>query len=175
MFPEAHVNHRSEHLALVKASQQYFQGPLPPADQFTRYDAVLPGAADRILAMAESNLRWQASVQETLAKSEATATLRVSLGFAFAPYAMAVVAPSCNRRQRSARRQKRCTSSNRTSQALVSRGSGGATFRSRAPSPMLTTRATSAAIPMPHSPMPPTPDTVSRSAPSRSSTEGISS
>lgn len=30
-------------------------GPLPPASQFAKYDDVLPGAAERILAMAERN------------------------------------------------------------------------------------------------------------------------
>lgn len=31
-----------------------YEGPLPPASEFERYEQVCPGAADRILAMAEN-------------------------------------------------------------------------------------------------------------------------
>ena len=38
-------------------SQQIsFSGPLPPASEFTQYDAALPGTAERILKMAEAEL-----------------------------------------------------------------------------------------------------------------------
>lgn len=33
-----------------------FHGPLPPASEFREYNKVLPGAAERILAMAEKNV-----------------------------------------------------------------------------------------------------------------------
>lgn len=33
-----------------------YSGPLPPASEFKRYDEVLPGAADRIIKMAEKSL-----------------------------------------------------------------------------------------------------------------------
>lgn len=33
--------------------QQIYQGPLPPAEHFAAYNDILPGAADRILTMAE--------------------------------------------------------------------------------------------------------------------------
>ena len=36
------------------AYQAYFSGPLPPPSMFTKYDQALPGAADRILQMAET-------------------------------------------------------------------------------------------------------------------------
>ncbi|MHB8129171.1 MAG: DUF2335 domain-containing protein [Mobilitalea sp.] len=31
-----------------------YEGPLPPASEFERYERVCPGAADRILSMAEN-------------------------------------------------------------------------------------------------------------------------
>lgn len=35
---------------------QLYSGPLPPASELARYEQVLPGAADRIIAMAEKQL-----------------------------------------------------------------------------------------------------------------------
>jgi predicted membrane protein DUF2335 len=40
---------------------QIFQGPIPPAEELAKYEAVLHGAADRILKMAEgqsSHRQW---------------------------------------------------------------------------------------------------------------------
>ncbi|EAC2511317.1 DUF2335 domain-containing protein [Listeria monocytogenes] len=36
-----------------KIEQSSFKGPLPPAEQLEKYEKVLPGAADRIIKMAE--------------------------------------------------------------------------------------------------------------------------
>lgn len=47
---------RAEMLALV---QEAHSGPLPPAAEFGRYDEILPGAADRILKMAEADIELQ--------------------------------------------------------------------------------------------------------------------
>jgi len=47
------ANHRSG--ALVHQTQQtIYQGPLPQPEDFAAYERVLPGAADRILKMAEN-------------------------------------------------------------------------------------------------------------------------
>jgi uncharacterized membrane protein len=35
------------------AHSAFFSGPLPPPGMFERYDQILPGAADRILALSE--------------------------------------------------------------------------------------------------------------------------
>lgn len=41
---------------VISAMQQSsYSGPLPAPEDFARYDAVLPGAAERILKMAEEN------------------------------------------------------------------------------------------------------------------------
>jgi uncharacterized membrane protein len=42
------------HIAQVLHQQTHFQGPLPRPEDFAAYERVLPGAADRILAMAEN-------------------------------------------------------------------------------------------------------------------------
>jgi uncharacterized membrane protein len=43
---------------LVAVSQHY-SGPIPPASEFAKYEKVLPGSADRIIAMAETSLKGQ--------------------------------------------------------------------------------------------------------------------
>ena len=40
-----------------------FTGPLPPPEDFEKYNQILPGAADRILAMAENEQRIRADGQ----------------------------------------------------------------------------------------------------------------
>lgn len=47
-----------EEASLVVRTAAY-SGPLPPASEFARYESVLPGAADRILAMAEKEQEFQ--------------------------------------------------------------------------------------------------------------------
>lgn len=39
----------------VTITEQKFQGPLPPAVEFARYEETLAGSADRIMAMAEKD------------------------------------------------------------------------------------------------------------------------
>ena len=45
---------------------QQFVGPIPPSGEFERYEAILPGSANRILAMAERSAahrhQWEARV-----------------------------------------------------------------------------------------------------------------
>lgn len=51
---------------LVARQSISYTGPLPPAAEFDRYESTLPGAAHRILAMAESQSshRWQIERQQ---------------------------------------------------------------------------------------------------------------
>lgn len=44
-----------EQLPQILAQQKITSGPIPSAQEFEYYERVLPGAADRILSMAESN------------------------------------------------------------------------------------------------------------------------
>lgn len=45
------MEHGESRLRFVAA---HYEGPLPPAAEFARYEATHPGAADRILRMAET-------------------------------------------------------------------------------------------------------------------------
>ncbi len=46
---------RSEPQFVARVQGTVFQGPLPPPEILAGYDSVLPGAADRIITMAEKN------------------------------------------------------------------------------------------------------------------------
>jgi uncharacterized membrane protein len=43
--------------------QTFYQGPLPSVDQFGGYEQILPGAAERILAMAEAEQRHRQALE----------------------------------------------------------------------------------------------------------------
>ena len=45
--------HDARRLPIAQRLAMSYEGPLPPAAEFQRYNAVVPGAADRILKMAE--------------------------------------------------------------------------------------------------------------------------
>jgi len=45
-----------------------FSGPLPPANQFAEYEHTLPGAADRILALAEKEMEHRHQNEEVIVK-----------------------------------------------------------------------------------------------------------
>ncbi len=63
------------------AHQQFiastYSGPLPPAEAFERYERVCPGAADRIIAMAEQQASHR---QELERRREATISRNSQLG-----------------------------------------------------------------------------------------------
>jgi len=44
--------------------ERYTSGPLPTPEAFQAYETVLPGAADRILGLAEFQIRHRASMQK---------------------------------------------------------------------------------------------------------------
>ena len=44
-------------------------GPLPPAEAFEKYEAVCPGAADRIIAMAERQAAHRQEIEKTVVNS----------------------------------------------------------------------------------------------------------
>lgn len=45
-------------------------GPLPAPEDLAHYDVICPGAADRIISMAESNMDHRQTMERTLIKSE---------------------------------------------------------------------------------------------------------
>jgi uncharacterized membrane protein len=48
-----------------------FSGPLPPPEALEKYNHVLPGAADRIIAMAEVQSRHRQTIERTVIESNA--------------------------------------------------------------------------------------------------------
>lgn len=91
---------RAEMLALV---QEAHAGPLPPAAEFGRYDEILPGAADRILKMAEKDIELQekqvagnVEIQSAIASSIRSAARRAdSQLWAYLVLSIAIVAVAC--------------------------------------------------------------------------------
>lgn len=55
--------------------QATFSGPLPPPAIIEKYDAVLPGAADRILKMAESQSAHRHELERTVIKQNGLKSL----------------------------------------------------------------------------------------------------
>ena len=53
---------------IVQASQ--FSGPIPPPAILAQYDKVVPGAAQRIIAMAEEQSRHRRSIESQVVTSE---------------------------------------------------------------------------------------------------------
>lgn len=51
--------------------QQHHSGPLPPAREFRIYESVLPGAADRIIALAEREQGHRHDLEKTVVRAEA--------------------------------------------------------------------------------------------------------
>ena len=82
---EASLSVREESLAMYFKK---FSGPLPSPDDFREYEDVLPGAADRILGMAEFQLHHRASSQ----KMGLWIMFIVALGFLIVSIALAVLA-----------------------------------------------------------------------------------
>jgi uncharacterized membrane protein len=48
----------------------HFSGPLPPPSHFAQYDTVVPGAAERILSLAEQESRHRRSIEKMIAEAE---------------------------------------------------------------------------------------------------------
>ena len=63
------------HLTGAKASAmvsiaQSFEGPLPPPSYLKQYDEALPGAADRILLLAESQSKHRMEIEKSLISAD---------------------------------------------------------------------------------------------------------
>lgn len=76
---------REEWLAMYFSKK--FSGPLPSPEAFREYENVLPGAADRILGMAEFQLHQRASSQ----KMGLWVMFIIAIGFLIASIALAVL------------------------------------------------------------------------------------
>jgi len=66
----------------IQAMMRSFSGPLPPPEALERYNQVLPGAAERIIAMAESQHNHRQGLESHVVRSNVSAqTLGTILGF----------------------------------------------------------------------------------------------
>lgn len=69
----------------VRVQQQSFSGPIPPPEALERYNDVLPGAAERIIAMAERQQEHRQDLERKAVYSDSnTQTTGVYLGFIIA-------------------------------------------------------------------------------------------
>jgi uncharacterized membrane protein len=59
-----------------------YSGPLPPSAEFDRYNTTLPGAAERILALAEKEAEHRHGAEDLLVQEEVRAS-RTGQKFAF--------------------------------------------------------------------------------------------
>lgn len=61
-----HLPANKQQTATVKAQTtvQQYQGPIPDPQSFSQYNQILPGAADRILAMAEKEAAHRQNIDE---------------------------------------------------------------------------------------------------------------
>ena len=60
----------------VSASISAFQGPLPPPELLERYSQIVPNGADRIVAMAESQLQHRQSLESAVVNGNVAAQSR---------------------------------------------------------------------------------------------------
>ncbi len=69
-----HVNHKQEDQRAVKGSiriqQTKFNGPLPSPEMMKQYEGILPGAADRIVTMAEKQSEHRQEMEKIVTKAE---------------------------------------------------------------------------------------------------------
>jgi uncharacterized membrane protein len=69
----------------IAAFSAAYAGPLPPADQLRAYEAVLPGAADRIISMAERQQEHRLDLERTTVHEAASRSRwGLRLGFVIA-------------------------------------------------------------------------------------------
>ena len=61
----ARNNNSSRHLVAITTKVSN-SGPLPPAQELARYDAVVPGAADRIIKMAEKQMEHRHAMEQKI-------------------------------------------------------------------------------------------------------------
>jgi len=70
---------------IVRVAASFSYGPLPPPEALERYNQILPGAADRILAMAERQEQHRQKMEEQVITSNVSSQkLGVKLGFVVA-------------------------------------------------------------------------------------------
>ena len=88
--PEERPATRADLIEVAAASIRHFSGPLPPPEVLAAYNQILPGAAERILKMAEEQERHRHQIEARVVRSNTFAqTAGVIFGFILALIAIA--------------------------------------------------------------------------------------
>jgi uncharacterized membrane protein len=74
-FPADHSSARRAAL-IAQIQSESFSGPLPPPDALARYDQIVPGAAERIIAMAEKQAEHRQKLESTVVKGNTSSQTR---------------------------------------------------------------------------------------------------
>ncbi|MBI3249239.1 MAG: DUF2335 domain-containing protein [Deltaproteobacteria bacterium] len=82
---------REGHTAIAEIKQSSFSSPIPPPAILEEYDRVIPGAAERILKMAEADVQYQRDITFAALNSEVAEKKRGQvLGFLIGNLALVV-------------------------------------------------------------------------------------
>lgn len=73
---------------LIRIQESFHKGPIPSPSDLAEYDKILPGAADRLIAMAEEQGRHRRRLEEAVVKSDIE---RASTGLKFAFFLSLVI------------------------------------------------------------------------------------
>lgn len=93
-FPSQHNGHSNSNAVVVQqTSVQSFLGPLPPPEILRKFDEIVPGAAERILKMAEEQSAHRKELERKVIESDISRSKWGQiLGFAIAIVGLAVSA-----------------------------------------------------------------------------------
>lgn len=73
---------QQQHIETYAVRQSHYSGPLPMPEDLAKYDQVVPGAAERIIRMAEDEMKHRHDSDNRMAKSIIRTTV-ISIIFAF--------------------------------------------------------------------------------------------
>ncbi len=72
-LPKRNRHGGREALLHASATEVHYAGPLPPATELARYDAVLPGLAGRIVKLAKANAAHRHALERSVVESNVAA------------------------------------------------------------------------------------------------------
>ncbi len=81
-MPMKNTEPAAESIKTIQVSQQHYSGPLPRPEDLAKYDQIVPGAAERIIKMAEKEMQHRHATEDKLSKGM-TITTYLSIVFAF--------------------------------------------------------------------------------------------
>ncbi len=80
-FPAHQISKKETESTFIAVGGQY-SGPIPPPAHLEKYESILPGAADRIISMAESQAKHRQEIENKVISSDVkNSTLGLWFGF----------------------------------------------------------------------------------------------